>query len=77
MKQSGLKSRIPIIPWVRSGYALGWRWAVRRRVKLIKTGSECILEREPKSRREKTWKALERIWNRKSRKKTGGKRHGV
>nr|WP_302585112.1 hypothetical protein [uncultured Schaedlerella sp.] len=46
-------------------------------MKLIKTGSECILEREPKSRREKTWKALERIWNRKSRKKTGGKRHGV
>ena len=43
----------------------------------IKQKIQFVLNWEPKTGREKTWKAFARMLEQKARKKKGGKRHGL
>ena len=77
MKQSGLKSQIFIMLWDRSGYALPWKGAGRKKVEPMKQKNKFVLEWEPKAGRGKALKAFQKMQEKAARKKKrGGKRHG-
>lgn len=77
MKRSGSKSPIFIMLWERSGYALHWKEAGRKKVELMKQKNKFVLEWEPKAGRGKALKAFQKMQEKAARKKkNGGKHHG-